>query len=145
MKKLVFGLLAGGFVAVLFLTGGCKLDTTAPSFTEFGIQVDSIQYPDTIPFGKTLNIKFYGTIGPSTCYSLSRFTGGISGQQINIAVLGKFANNESTCASAVQYMNGDSLGVNLTASGKYIIHVMQPTPPDIYDTVVVRKAVTPMQ
>ncbi|MBE0650662.1 MAG: hypothetical protein IH595_07450, partial [Bacteroidales bacterium] len=51
MKKLLFGLFAAGFVAVLLLTGGCKLGNSSPTYTEFAIQVDSIQYPDTIVSG----------------------------------------------------------------------------------------------
>ncbi|MBE0649681.1 MAG: hypothetical protein IH595_02460, partial [Bacteroidales bacterium] len=85
--------------------------------------------------------KFYGTIGPSTCYSFSRFVGGVTNQQIDIAVLGKYTNNESNCASAVQYMNGDSLGLHLTTTGTFVIHVQQPTPPDIYDTVYVKGSI----
>lgn len=141
MKKLLFGLFAAGFVAVLLLTGGCKLGNSSPTYTEFAIQVDSIQYPDTIVSGTAQYIKFYGTIGPSTCYSFSRFVGGVTNQQIDIAVLGKYTNNESNCASAVQYMNGDSLGLHLTTTGTFVIHVQQPTPPDIYDTVYVKGSI----
>lgn len=141
MKKLLFGLIAGSFLATLLLTEGCKLGSSSPSFTEFGIQIDSIQYPDTVVSGTPQYIKFYGTIGPSTCYSFSRFVGGVTGQKIDIAVLGKYTNNESNCASAMQYLNGDSLGVHLTTPGKFVIHVQQPTPPDIYDTIYVKSAV----
>ncbi len=143
MKKLIFGLMGSGLIAILILTGGCKLESSNPNYSEFAIQVDSIQHPDTIAIGKMLNIKFYGTIGPSECYSFSRFSGVVNGQQIDIAVLGKYKNGQNTCATVMQYLNGDSLGVTLVSSGKYVIHVMQPTPPDIYDTVYVSKLIKP--
>ena len=143
MKKLIFGLIGASIIVILFLTGGCKLGNNNSSFTEFAIQIDSIQHPDTVVFGKTLNIKFYGTIGPNDCYSFSRFVGGITGNQINIAAFGKFSNG-TVCASVMQYLTGDTLGVNLVTSGTYVIHVMEPAPPDIYDTVYVSHAVTPI-
>jgi hypothetical protein len=143
MKKLILGVMSSGLIAILFLTGGCKLSNSNPSYTEFAIQVDSIQHQDTIAFGKMLNIKFYGTIGPSACYSFSRFSGGVYDKQIDIAVLGKYKNGQNACASVMQYLNGDSLDVNLITPGSYIIHVIEPTPPDIYDTLFVSQPVTP--
>lgn len=142
MKKLLFGLMAGGFVAAMLFAGGCRLSSSNPNYTEFSIQVDSIQHPDTITYGNSLTIKFYGTIGPSTCYSFSRIVGGINGNTINLQVLGKYANNQNACESTPQYLDGDSLIMNQLTPGSFIIHVMEPAPPDIYDTVYVTQQLT---
>lgn len=140
MKKQLFGLVAVISLAIMLLIGGCKLSSTGPSYTEYAIQVDSIQYPDTVTYGNPLIIKFYGTIGTSTCYSFSRFAGNYASNQINVQVLGKYMNNQSNCATALQYLNGDSLAVTQYNSGNFVIHVLQPSPPDIYDTLYITKA-----
>lgn len=136
MKKLLFGLMAIGFIAITFLIGGCSLGNSTPNYTEYAIQVDSIQHPDTITYGSTLTIKFYGEIGPSTCYSFSRFAGNFLGTMLNVQVLGSYANSQS-CAASMQYLNGDTLAVNQLQPGNFVIHVLEPSPPDIYDTVFV--------
>lgn len=146
MKKLILGVMSSGLIAILFLTGGCKfsnLNNPTPAYTEFAVQVDSIQYPDTLMFGKTLNVKFFGTIGPNTCYSFSRFVGGVSQNQIDVAVYGKFTNDTANCAQVVQYLDGKTLNVNLKLPGTYIIHLVEPTHPDIYDTLYVSQPVSP--
>lgn len=141
MKKSLFFLIGSALVVSLFLLGGCSLNkTSGPSFTEFQMQIDSIQSPDSIAFGKALNIKFYGKIGPSTCYSFSRFAGGVNNRDINVAVYGKYQSGLSNCIDSTQYLNGKELSVNLITSGLFVIHVYEPTPPDIYDTVYVAPA-----
>lgn len=140
MKKLLFALIGGSFLASLFLIGGCKLSSSSPNYTEFAINVDSIQHPDTINYGKSLVIKFYGTIGPSTCYSFSHFAGNVSTHQVNVQVLGKYI-DQSNCASETQYLNGDSLTLNQVDSGNFVIHVYRDTTADISDTVFVKHTV----
>lgn len=137
MKKLLFGLVAVGFLTITFLLGGCKLGNSTPGYTEFAIQVDSIQYSDTVQYGQPLIIKFYGTIGPSTCYSFSRIIGSVSNNQADMKVLGKYTNDQNNCKSDPQYLDGNSVAVTQYVPGKFIIHVMQPSPPDIYDTVYI--------
>lgn len=134
MKKMSLVLTGLAFMAFLFLVSGCKLNSPTPNFKEFAIQVDSIQLPDTVELGKTLYIKFYGTIGPNGCYSFSRFAGGINGKKIEVEVYGKYL-QQSGCPQQVQYMNGISLRINPVDTGAYFVHVMEPRPPDIYDTV----------
>lgn len=145
MKKTLLFVTGSAIIASLFLLGGCKLNSpsSGPSYTEYAIQVDSIQSPDTIALGKSLNIKFYGKIGPSTCYSFSRFVGGVNNHNINVAVYGKYQSGLSNCTDSLQYLNGKELSVNLITSGPFIIHVYQPAPPDLYDTVYVTQGGSP--
>lgn len=137
MKKILFGLVGSSFLVSMFLMGGCKLSSSSPNYTEYAINVDSIQHPDTLNYGSSLVIRFYGTIGPSTCYEFSRFVGNVSTSQINVQVLGKYS-DESNCASEMQYLDGDSLTVNQIDSGNFVIHVFQDSTADISDTVFVR-------
>jgi hypothetical protein len=141
MKKTLFFVIGAAFTASLFLWGGCKLNgPSGPNYTEYSIQVDSIQHPDTISLGQQLPIKFYGKIGPSTCYSFSRFVGGVNNHDINIAVYGRYQSGLSNCVDSVQYLDGRQLSVNLITSGPFIIHIYQPSPPDLYDTIYVAPA-----
>ena len=140
MKKLSLIVAGGIFIASLFLLGGCKLNNTGPSFSQFSIPIDSIQtIPDTITLGNTFKIKFYGKIGPSTCYSFYRFGGRINGKDIDIAVYGKYQNDPS-CQDTAQYLDGKELSVTPQISGTYAIHIYQPSPPDLFDTVYVATA-----
>jgi hypothetical protein len=138
MKKTLFFVMGSAIIASFFLLGGCKLNSpSGPSYTEYSIQVDSIQTPDTIALDSALIVKFYGKIGPSTCYSFSRFVGGVNNHNIDVQVLGKYQSGLSNCTDSIQYLNGKKLSVNLITSGPFIIHVYQPNPPDLYDTVYV--------
>lgn len=141
MKKILYFVIGVAFTASLLLWGGCKLNgPSGPNFTEYTIQVDSIQHPDTISLGQQLPIKFYGKIGPSTCYSFSRFVGGVNNHDINIAVYGKYESGNPNCVDSTQYLNGKELSVKLMTEGTFIIHIYQPNPPDLYDTVYVALA-----
>lgn len=138
MKKLLFFALGSAFLVSLFFLGGCNLKNTAsPTYSEYAIQVDSIQYPDTISAGQSLNVKFYGNIGPNTSYSFSRFVGGVSPNGIGVAVYGKYLAGQSNVVDSTQYLDGKVLTVTPNVNGNFIIHVYQPNPPDIFDTVYI--------
>lgn len=137
MKKFLFLILVPLFLTVIFMVNGCKLDNPSNThYTEFVIQIDSITHPNTVKLGSSLQIKFYGTIGPDGCYSFSRFDGGVEGKTINVTVYGR-KSDEDVCTQQVQYLSGATLNVNQLDTGRYILHVHQPFPPDLTDTVFV--------
>lgn len=117
---------------------GCKPDNNNyPNYTEFVMHVDSIQHPSSLYLGSNLSIKFYGEIGPDGCYTFSRFSGKMQGREIQVTAYGK--HEESTaCDTAISYLYGATLTVSQLDTGRYVIHVFQPSPPDIYDTIYVR-------
>ncbi len=138
MKKnfLFSSLLVSALGFVLFL-GSC--DTTSydiPKYTEFVMQIDSIQMPSTIKLGQRLDIKFYGTIGPDGCYRFSRFAAKADNKTISVTVYGRHEEKD-LCNEAVSYLNGGLLQINMLDTGRYVVHVSQPKPPDIFDTVYV--------
>lgn len=137
MKKYIFTLIAPLLFMSIFLWGGCKLDSPSNTqYTEFVMEIDSIIHPDTIRLGSSLPIKFYGTIGPDGCYSFSRFDGHFEGKNILITAYGR-KSDETVCPDVMQYLQGLTLTVNQLDTGRYIIHVQQAFPPDLYDTVFV--------
>ncbi len=120
-----------------FTFWGCNPNNTDyPNYTEFVMQIDSIQHPSSILLGRNLNIKFYGKIGPDGCYTFSRFAPSLQGKNINITVYGKHS-DATSCDTATSYLDGATLAVTQLDTGRYIIHVSQAEPPDIYDTVYV--------
>lgn len=136
MKLIVSGMVM--LLVAVFSFWGCNPDNTDyPNYTEFVMQIDSIQYSSSVLLGRNLNIKFYGTIGPNGCYTFSRFDPSLQGRNINITVYGKHS-DATTCDTATSYLEAATLTVAQLDTGRYIIHVSQPVPPDIYDTVYVR-------
>ncbi len=125
-------------VLTVFSIWGCSpKNTVVPNYNEFIMQIDSIQHPSSVFLGSNLPIKFYGMIGPNGCYTFSRFSPSLKNKTINITVYGK--QEESTsCGTTTSYLNGGTLTVTHLDTGRYVIHVSQPAPPDIYDTVHVR-------
>ena len=135
-KLLVWGI--AGMLTVIFFFGNCKQDNlNPPKYTEFVMQIDSIQMPATLKLGQSLRIKFYGTIGPDGCYVFSRFAPQAQGKNITVTVYGKHE-EKSLCPQVVSRLEGGLLQVNLLDTGRFVVHVSNPKPPDIFDTVRVR-------
>jgi len=127
-------------VMVLFAFSfwGCNPNNTdIPNYTTFVIRIDSIQYPSSIFMERNLNIKFYGTIGTDGCYTFSHFSPTLKDKKITVTVYGKHI-AKPICDQAISYLNGATLDVAKLDTGRYIIHVIQPSPPDIFDTVYVK-------
>ncbi len=127
-----------GVVVALFFFGSCKQDDwDVPQYKEFVMQIDSIQMPSALKLGQSLKIKFYGTIGPDGCYVFSRFAPKTQGKGITITVYGKHE-EKSVCPQVISRLEGGLLEVNLLDTGRYVVHVSNPNPPDIFDTVTVK-------
>lgn len=139
MKKNIWLPLAIFSVLVVgFSLWGCDQDPyDIPEFTEFKVQVDSIEFPSSIFLGQKLDIKFYATLGTDGCYTFSRFDAQTNGNTLDITVYGKHEEN-LVCDQAISYLRGGLLEVSRLDTGMYIIHVSQALPPDIYDTVYVQ-------
>jgi len=107
---------------------GCKSNDVSPE--EFIIQIDSIVHADTITFGETLSIKFYGEVGPNGCYSFGRLSAEyIPAENANDELLITSYGNKSnaaTCPEGIVYMNGDELIVSDIPAGNLDVKAMQP-------------------
>jgi hypothetical protein len=142
-KKGLLVILSVFLLSGFLLVNGCDNSPyDLPQYTEFQVHVDSIEHPSHIFLGQNLTIKFYAMLGPNGCYTFSRFDAKISGNMLNIAVYGKQEKSD-VCNDGISYLYGGTLQVNRLDTGMYIIHVNQPVPPDIYDTVYVKKISVP--
>jgi len=139
MKKIkLFSVAIIMMVLFAFSFWGCNPNNTdIPNYTTFVMRIDSIRHPSSIFMERNLTIQFYGTIGPDGCYTFSHFSPSMKNKNINVTVYGRHV-DETTCNDAISYLNGATLDVAKLDTGMYIIHVIQPSPPDIFDTVYVK-------
>ncbi len=113
---------------ILVWSTGCKKDDNGPS--EFQVLLDSILYQDTIQKTDTLNVKFYGYLGASSCYEFSRIervslSANDPPSAIKFKVWGKFEDT-GNCADVESYLNGAAVAVTGFIPGNFNILVMQP-------------------
>lgn len=118
----IFSLFAFLFAGI-FLSTGCKKKKAEPA--EFIIRVDSIHVADSTPASQTLDIEFFGTIGPNGCYSFDRFDGNFSGDSILITAIGVFSGDE-VCPENIPLLDGAVLQVSNLIPGDYTVAVKQP-------------------
>jgi hypothetical protein len=111
------------FIATILFSSGCKKDKQ--NTNEFVIEVDSIHVADTITFGDTLDIEFFGTIGPNGCYTLNRFDAGYSEDSILITAIGVFSGDD-VCPDMISKLDGTILQIINISPGDYILAVNQP-------------------
>ena len=118
---------------ILVITGlvwstGCKKDDDTGS--DFLIQIDSIVLPDTIQFGDTLHVKFYGMVGPDGCYKFDHFeqVPPVTGDLENSMKFKVWGRHEDTgnCNQQIVYLNGAEITINGLSKGPFFVFVIQP-------------------
>jgi len=92
--------------------------------TQFIIQVDSIIHQDTITAGDALEIKYYGLIGKTKCFSFYKFEVGFDADKINTTAIGLNSESED-CTDAEIYLNGESVKIYELPAGDFTIVVNQ--------------------
>ena len=119
--------------AILILTllmawsTGCKKDDDN---TDFLIKVDSIVMPDTLSFGDTLFVKFYGMVGPDGCYKFDRFeqvpneTSDLP-NSMKFKLWGKHENSDN-CPQQIVYLDGQEISITGLSKGNFFVFVIQP-------------------
>ena len=82
-----------GMLIVLFGAISCGILSPEERFI---IRVDSIAAPDTIGLGDTLNLEFFGTIGPNGCYKLGSVDRHVTSGTLGITFHGKQVDGNCT-------------------------------------------------
>ncbi len=139
MNKNILTAFAVMISLTVIIWSGCKKDN-GPNIEEFIIQIDSMVHLDTINSGDTLNIKFYGLIGPNGCYAFDEFALEYSpdDQELAIESIGIHTFNDM-CANAMVYMNGRELEVDGFVAGEYVITAIQPDGSSLSQNVYVKE------
>ena len=105
MKKSTIILAFVTIVSIVAIISSCKKDDPTPTQEYYVIQVDSIIYPDTITFGDTLKIKFYGLVGDNSCYQFAQWDNKFDVGLIQLTAMGINYLNQN-CVDGVTYLNG---------------------------------------
>jgi len=115
-----------GVISVILFTiylGSCSFDTK--TVEPYMIQVDSIAAPDTVSPKVIFEIRLYGIIGPSSCYSLEKVYVFVTEQkEITVEARGTYRYDGTPCAEGVVYLD-TSVETNVPASGIYTIKTLQ--------------------
>lgn len=144
MKKHVFTAFAVMIGLVVIIWSGCKKDD-GPEIENFIIQIDSMVHPDTINFGDTLSIKFYGLVGPDGCYAFNELLAEYfeDAKELAVESWGIHAFND-VCTDGEVYMNGKELLVTEIPVGENTIVAVQPDGPNISQNVYVKGIINPV-
>ena len=113
---------------LLIWSSGCKKDE-GPS-PDYLIQIDSIVFADTISLSDTLSVKFYGVVGPNSCYSFNKFEkvelgGSDPANSLKLKVMGKHEDT-GNCGDQIVYLDGAEILIDGFAKGNFHILVVQP-------------------
>jgi hypothetical protein len=125
MKKSTFILaLITIFSTIAAISTSCKKDDPVTQ-EYYVIKVDSIIYPDTITFGDTLKIKFYGLVGENSCYQFAQWNNEFDVSLIQLTTMGLHYLNQN-CVDGVTYLNGAEYRLRGVPAGAFTIKVVQP-------------------
>ena len=120
LKKTIAGLTA--VIILMLIFGSCSLDTK--TVEPYLIQVDSIMAPDTVTPKTVFEIRLYGIVGPSSCYSLEKVYCFVTEQKdITVEVRGTYRYEGIACADGVVYLD-TKVETNVPTSGIYTIKVL---------------------
>ena len=109
-------------ILICFL-GSCSLDTK--TVEPYLIQVDSIAAPDTVNPKTIFEIRLYGIVGPSSCYSLEKVYCFVNDQKmITVEARGNYRYEGIACAEGVVYLD-TKVETNVPTSGIYTIKVLK--------------------
>ncbi|MAE08365.1 MAG: hypothetical protein CL661_06350 [Bacteroidetes bacterium] len=139
MNKNILTAFAVMISLTVIIWSGCKKDN-GPKIEEFIIQIDSMIHLDTINFGDTLSIKFYGVVGPNGCYAFDELVAEyfIEANELAVESWG-MQTFLDVCTQGEIYMNGKELLVTEIPVGDLTIVAVQPDGPNISQNVYIKE------
>lgn len=134
MKKHTISIIVISIISLLIAFSGCK--KSDPDTEEYIIQIDSIIHPDTISFGESLEIKFYGVVGSNGCYAFYKFEPVYTNATLSVTTWG-ILTNDDMCTEEIPYIVGETLMVNNMPAGEMTIDIIQADGYDFTSSVYV--------
>jgi len=137
--------LFAGIVALVVGGASCSMlsnsEPKASPSLEFHIaQVDSLHFPEVIAPSDTLNVEFYGTVGPDGCHSFARFDVEASQRQLTITPVVRHVTSENAmCTMAIVPLNHTFTADPPFSEGALTLAVPQPNGEEIRAVVNVEK------
>lgn len=127
------------FLALALLITSCKKDevTVSNAPQEFVVRIDSLAIQKPALSSDTLRGQLWGTLGPTSCYSFSRFQK-IAGDSFSVRIKVIGVNSQSnSCAQVVQKLNRAIYRVYPVYRGVFRFEVEQPDGSTLRDTITV--------
>ena len=130
-----------GVIILLFFISAifqyCSKSTEPGSVEFFKIKVDSVESPNSISLGDTVNLRIWGFVGSNGCYSFSNFESSQSNLNLDLTVWGKYTPADA-CATVIVEMRGSKYSFVPTMPGKFEMAIHQPDGSVLKDTIVVQ-------
>lgn len=128
------------FTAALLIAGslfGCS-SAQEPSTDPvmFQVKVDSISHPATVALGDTVDVKFFGVVGPDGCHAFSHFLVIRQPSSVDFSVWGKRAVADA-CPTVMVYLNGKTYRYIPSQRGTLQITIHQPDGSTFRDSLMV--------
>ena len=128
-----------GVISVILLTfylSSCSLDVK--TIEPYLIQVDSIAAPDTVNPKAVFEIRLYGIVGPSSCFSLEKVYCFVNEQkEISLEARGNYRYEGIACTEGVILLD-TKVETNVPTSGIYKIKVLKQDYTYMEQTLVAR-------
>lgn len=124
MNRIAFAVLIL-FFSIFILIGNSSCKKEESPGEEYIIPIDSIIHSDTILTGEKLSIAYYGILGPTDCYSFSRFEVSFSDTAIYSTAFGLFVEQED-CEDDLLYLDGEVANVYDLPEGDFSLIVNLP-------------------
>lgn len=116
-KNIISALVVTAVLSLFLVSCNMKTKTIEP----YAIRIDSIYAPDTVAIRTLFEIRLFGYIGPSKCYSFDKAYYNIESQNdIYVEAWGKYTYEGTPCVSELVFMD-QVLSVVITTPGVYTI------------------------
>ena len=123
-------------IILIFVLGSCSLETK--TIQPYLIQVDSIVAPDTVTPKTVFEIKLYGIVGPSGCYSLEKVYCFVTDDKnISIEARGNYRYEGKACPEGTVILD-TKVETNVPSTGTYTIKVLRQDYSYLEQTLIAR-------
>jgi hypothetical protein len=112
----------------LGMLSACSEGTYPEYFSQrYVIEVDSLYAPASLTAGDTLEVLFWGYVGPNSCHAFEGFETELATHQVDLTLWTKyFRRTNHGCAEELVYLEGEPYRVGPLPAGPYVVVVHQP-------------------
>jgi hypothetical protein len=106
----------------------CSEGTYPEFFSQrYVIEVDSLRAPTSLTAGDTLEVLFWGYVGPNSCHAFEGFETELATHRVDLTLWTKYYRRTNTsCAQELVFLEGVSYRVGPLPAGSYAVVVHQP-------------------
>jgi hypothetical protein len=123
----------------------CSEGTYPEFFSQrYIIEVDSLRAPAALAAGDTLEVLFWGYVGPNSCHAFEGFEEERQTHRVDLTLWTKYYRRTNTdCAQVLVYLEGHPYRIGPLPAGSFDLVVHQPDGSSLVRTIVVAEPPTP--